>query len=165
MMDDHRVLRAGVGSTFFACWGMLLWLQGRYKFETISAPNTKWYARRKLAFFSTPKTLRILVRDIDTVSPWYIEKLGLRKLAQNPWGEEVFTYQFKEDGHFIVLTNKAGFGTERPPMFFTKKITKMKDVLTARGINSGAIERDRQGTRYFEIRDPEGNAIEIVEES
>jgi predicted enzyme related to lactoylglutathione lyase len=40
----------------------------------------------------------------------------------------------------------------------------MRDVLAARGVNVGTIERDRQGTRYFEIRDPEGNEIEVVDD-
>jgi hypothetical protein len=40
----------------------------------------------------------------------------------------------------------------------------MRDVMMARGVNVGSIERDRQGIQYFEIRDPEGNEIEVVEE-
>lgn len=40
----------------------------------------------------------------------------------------------------------------------------MKEVLAERGVDSGPIERDRQGARYFEIHDPEGNLIEVVEE-
>jgi hypothetical protein len=49
-------------------------------------------------------------------------------------------------------------------MLFTKKIAKMRDVVMARGVIAGTIERDRQGVRYFEIRDPEGNEIEVVED-
>jgi hypothetical protein len=36
--------------------------------------------------------------------------------------------------------------------------------MPTRGVNVGAIEKDRQGTQYFEIHDPEGNSIEVVEE-
>lgn len=164
LMDDHRALRAGVSSTFLACWGMLMWLQNRYRFETLRAPGAKWYSLAGSATFSLPSTVRILVRDVDSVSSWYVEKMGLRKLAKNPWGEDVATYQFKEDGHSVVLTNTAGFGIQKHPMFFAKKITKMKEILTARGVISDPLQQDRQGIRYFEIRDPEGNAIEIVEE-
>jgi hypothetical protein len=28
----------------------------------------------------------------------------------------------------------------------------------------GALEEDRQGTRYFEMRDLEGNVVEVAEE-
>jgi predicted enzyme related to lactoylglutathione lyase len=36
--------------------------------------------------------------------------------------------------------------------------------MAARGVNVGIIERDRQGIRYFQIHDPEGNEIEVVED-
>jgi hypothetical protein len=36
--------------------------------------------------------------------------------------------------------------------------------MAARGLNVGTVERDRQGILYFQIRDPEGNEIEVVEE-
>jgi hypothetical protein len=34
----------------------------------------------------------------------------------------------------------------------------------ARGVQVGNVEQDRQGTHYFQVRDPEGNVIEVVEE-
>ena len=37
--------------------------------------------------------------------------------------------------------------------------------MAARGVHVGAIELDRQGTRYFQVRDPEGNEIEVVQEA
>ena len=43
-------------------------------------------------------------------------------------------------------------------------IRKVRDVMAARAATVGAIERDPPGTRYFQIRDPEGNEIEIVQE-
>jgi hypothetical protein len=47
---------------------------------------------------------------------------------------------------------------------FSKRIDRIKDVLAAHGIEVGTIEHDRQGIRYFQIHDPEGNVIEVVEE-
>jgi hypothetical protein len=38
----------------------------------------------------------------------------------------------------------------------------MKNILSSRGIETETIVRDRQGRRFFEIRDPAGNAIGIV---
>ena len=32
------------------------------------------------------------------------------------------------------------------------------------GVNVGEIQQDRQGTRFFEMRDLENNVIEIVED-
>ena len=93
-----------------------------------------------------------------------MSKLGLRKLSENsPGDSEIATYSFKRDGNEIALTTKTGFGTYPTPMLFTKKIGRMKNVLTERGVETGPIESDASGTRYFEMRDPEGNVIEVVE--
>lgn len=70
LLDDHKVLRAGFGAVFLACWGMLIWLQNLYMFETLRAPREKWYSRRKSAGFFIPTTMRILVQDLDSESPW-----------------------------------------------------------------------------------------------
>jgi len=37
-------------------------------------------------------------------------------------------------------------------------------LLSARGIAVGDIEQHRQGALYFDIHDPAGNTIEVVEE-
>ena len=134
-------------------------------FETLRGPTTKWYIPWSSARFSVPQNARIIVRDIDSVSPWYVDKLGLRKSAQNA-GEEsgAATYKFKQDGKSITLTTRGTSGADKTLILFTKRIGKMKEVLSARGIDVGPVEEDRQGTRYFEIHDPEGNPIEVVQE-
>ena len=162
---EYKALRMGFGATCYTCWLVLMWIQGWYGFERLRAPANKWYLPRSSATFSIPKRMHIVVRDIGSVSPWYVGKLGLRKLPGNQSGEAgVETYCFKDDGNAIVLTTKRGFETQPTPMLFTKKIGKMKYVLMARGVEVGPIERDRQGTRYFAMQDPEGNVIEVVEE-
>ena len=144
---------------------LLSWIKGRYVFETLPAPGAKWYLPWKSAAFSIPNNLRIQVQDINSVSPWYVEKLGLRKLTENPYGElGIATYRFKPDGKSVVLTTQEGFRTNKTPILFAKKISRVKDVLAARGISPGVTKQDRQGIRYFEIHDPEGNVIEVVED-
>jgi predicted enzyme related to lactoylglutathione lyase len=166
LLDDHKTLRLVCYAAFYSFWFALLFVGSRYRFETVNVPGTKWYTPWKSARFSIPTTVRILVRDVNFVSPWYVEKLGLRKSAEKPFAESgVATYRFKEDGNSIMLTNKQRFGREKTPILFAKNITKMRDVLSARGVESGPIESDRQGTRYFEIHDPEGNVIEVVEDN
>jgi catechol 2,3-dioxygenase-like lactoylglutathione lyase family enzyme len=164
LLDDHKTLRLVCWAALYSIWGAGVFIERRYKFETLAAPGAKWYIPAKSAEFSIPTDVRVVVRNVDSVSPWYVEKLGLRKLAENPWGEPVATYQFKEEENSVILTTRRGFETDKTPILFTKKIDKMKAVLAARGVSAGPIECDRQGTRYFEIRDPEGNLIEIVEE-
>ncbi|MGO8983202.1 MAG: VOC family protein [Terriglobales bacterium] len=135
-------------------------------FETLRSPNARWYSRWESAEFSVPApSLRILVRDIDAVSPWYIEKLGLRKLAAaSPPEPSAAIFRFSAGGKSVILTARSGFQTGKTPILFAKKIGRMRDVLTARGVAAGMIERDRQGVHYFQIHDPEGNALEVVEE-
>ena len=162
----NKVVRLAVEAAFYTCLFVSLWIQRRYMFETLRSPHARWYSRWKSAKFSVPApSLRILVRDIDSVSPWYIEKLGLRKLADpSPAEPSAAIFRFKADGNSIILTTRSGFQTVKTPILFAKKIDRMRDVMSARGVDVGAIERDRQGIHYFQIHDPEGNAIEVVEE-
>ncbi|MGA8540917.1 MAG: VOC family protein [Terriglobales bacterium] len=162
----NRAVRLVVQAAFYTCLCVQAWLQRRYMFETLRSPNAKWYSKWRSAEFSVPvPSLRILVRDIDSVMPWYVEKLGLRKLAKAPSQEPgAETFRFKANGHSVILTTRSGFQTGKTPILFAKKIDRMRDVMSARGVDVGAIEQDRQGIHYFQIHDPEGNAIEVVEE-
>lgn len=166
LMDGHRVLRLVSGQGFWTCLFLSSWIRRREMFETVRSPKAKWFSRSKSAEFSVPApSLRILVRDIGSVSPWYEEKLGLRKLAQTPSAEpSSATFRFKADGHSVILTTRSGFQTGKTPILFSKKIDRIKRVLVARGVEAGPMEQDRQGTHYFQIHDPEGNVIEVVEE-
>jgi catechol 2,3-dioxygenase-like lactoylglutathione lyase family enzyme len=163
----HKVLHMASFAGLYACWFVTLWIRGRCAFATLSAPDAKWYLPWSPAKFSVPAPgVRVLVRDIDWVLPWYVEKLGLRKLAENPHGESgVATLRFKVDGNSVVLATRSSMAPPKTPMLFTKKISKIRNVLVARGVEVGSVERDRQGTRYFDIHDPEGNLIEFVEEA
>lgn len=165
-MAGNKVLRLVVQSAFFTCLCVQGWLQRRDMLETLRSPNAKWYSRWKSAEFSVPApSLYILVRDIDSVSSWYVEKLGLRKLAEAPSAEpSAAIFRFKADGNSVILTSRSVFQTGKTPILFAKKIGRMREVMSARGVDVGAIEQDRQGIHYFQIHDPEGNAIEIVEE-
>jgi hypothetical protein len=44
------------------------------------------------------------------------------------------------------------------------EIKKAREVLSSRGVNVGDVQEDRQGTQYFQMRDLEGNLIEVAEE-
>jgi len=139
-MGGHKALRLAFGASFWACWGMILWIRRRYMFETLRAPKAKWYFPWNSAEFSIPApSVRVLVRDIDSVSRRYIETLGLRKLAENPSCKQPFD-EYKV--HESASLEKNGCTWRR----------------------GGAIAQDRQGIHYFQIRDPEGNLIEVIEE-
>ncbi len=106
-----------------------------------------------------------VVRNIDFVTPWYVEKLGLCKLGHIRLREyEVAIYRFTERGRSVTITTRATERTDTTLRLFTKRIGRMRRVMSTRGIDVGPIQEDRQGTRYFETGDPEGNIIEVVEE-
>jgi hypothetical protein len=162
----NKVLYLASSLSGWTCYGLMLWIKRRYTFETLSAPNTKWYLPWKSAEFSiAAPSARVLVRNLDSVLPWYIEKFGFRKVAENSQVQSgTATLRFKVDGNSLVLTTRNGLGTNRTPMLFTKRIDRFRDVLVARGVEVGTVKQDGQGIHYFDIHDPEGNLIEIVEE-
>jgi len=163
--DSHKGLSFAFGAIFFYSCSLTLGLiQRRYMFEALRAPGARWYAPWRSARFSIPANTRILVQHIDAVLPWYVGKLGLRKLIFDRDEPGIATLRVKEDGNSFVLTTRSGFQTGKTPILFAKKIGRVRDVMAARGVNVGIIERDRQGIRYFQIHDPEGNEIEVVED-
>jgi len=156
----------GLGAIYYSCLIGLLWFMKRYLvFESLRGPSTRWYLPWTSARFSIQGNACILVRDIDSVTPWYVDQLGLFKAGHIRLREyEMATYKFKEDGKSITLTTRNAYGTGKTLRLFTKRIGRMKGVLSERGIDVGPVHQDRQGTSYFEIQDPEGNVIEVVEE-
>ena len=106
------------------------------------------------------------VADVQAACAWYTEKLGLKTMPPTPDDEEgcIALGFSKEDQAAIVLGPRDKPADEATPMFYASKIEKARDMLSSRGVNVGALERDRQGTHYFEIRDLEGNLIEVSEE-
>jgi hypothetical protein len=49
-------------------------------------------------------------------------------------------------------------------MLYNSRLEKARKYLTLQGVNIGEIQRDGQGTRFFEMHDLDGNLIEISEE-
>jgi predicted enzyme related to lactoylglutathione lyase len=151
------------GTGMWTLYGAATWLKRRYQFEILDPPRGRWYFPWTRAEFSIPDDTHILVRNLESVAPWYREKLGLQKATEQHDPSSV-QFKFKEDGKSVVLTTRGGFRTGKTPIFFTKKIERMRRIMLERGIDVPVIEKDRQRIRYFSIRDPEGNEIEIVQE-
>jgi hypothetical protein len=106
------------------------------------------------------------VADVRAASAWYMEKLGLKTIPPMPDDEEgcIALGFSKEDQAAIVLGPRDKPADGATPMFYATKIGKARDLLSSRGVSVGALEKDRQGTHYFEIRDLEGNLLEVSEE-
>jgi hypothetical protein len=106
------------------------------------------------------------VNEVAAASSWYIEKLGLKKTAvELDEGEGCVALVFpKELPAPIILGPSTAPSDQTTRMLYTDAIQKAREWLSSRGVRVGAIEKDRQGTHYFEMQDLEGNAIEVSEE-
>lgn len=105
------------------------------------------------------------VRDLPSATKWYTEKLGLRTVQielDEPEGCVALGFDKRECA--IVLGPIDRAANELIPLLYTRNIQKAHEFLAGRGISVSEIQQDRQGTHFFEMRDIEGNAIEISEE-
>ena len=107
------------------------------------------------------------VLDVESATSWYIEKLGLQKVPaemDNPEGCVALGFSKKDQTCIAVLGPRGKPTDETTPILYASNIRKAREVLGSRGVNVGEIQEDRQGTHYFEMRDLEGNVIEVSEE-
>lgn len=140
---------------------ILGWLKRRYLFESKIRP------RRSLAsVLNVPQPTYVAVRDVSTAFPWYTEKFGLRKLSPTdetrPDGDGV-TLQFNESTYPVILVPKDPADSRSVPVFFARNIEKVRNRLIADGVSAGPVQKDRQGTNFFELFDGEGNTLEVCE--
>lgn len=105
------------------------------------------------------------VVDIAAATAWYIEKLGLRKIEveQNDC-EDCVSLGFSKDEYAVCLGPIGHSSGKLTPMFNSSNLKKAREFLISRGVTVTEIQQDRQGTRYFEMRDLEGNVVEISAE-
>jgi hypothetical protein len=155
-----------LGSVMWAAYGTTIWLKNRTRFETLANTDSLWsFPWSSVTFSMSAPIIRIQAHNLKTLVPWYTQKLGLHKLTDTAADGNTAELKFTGDGKSIVLTTQCGVVPDHTPIFFTKKLLKMRDILTARGVSPGSIEKDRQGTNFFQIHDPEGNVLEVVEET
>lgn len=106
------------------------------------------------------------VLDVAAATSWYIEKLGLQKVPvemDDPEGCVALGFS-KKDQTCITLGPRGRPADGTTPMLYASNIRKAREALGSRGVNVGDVQEDRQGTHYFEMRDLEGNVIEVSEE-
>ena len=115
--------------------------------------------------FSSAGTNYVGVRDLAMSASWYKEKFGLREIdVEMDESEDCVALGFSNDEYIVALGPTGKPTQELRPILFTKNINKARDYVSSRGVAAGPIERDAQGTPYFEIRDLEGTVIEVCEE-
>jgi predicted enzyme related to lactoylglutathione lyase len=120
-----------------------------------------------MALFTIADGCYLRVTDLARAADRFKEKFDLKpfKVPQADSEERgQITMAYDEVGGAIDLgRNEPGTGDSRP-MLYTGKINKAHEVLAARGVHVGPVQRDAQGTAFFEARDLDGNVLEICEE-
>jgi catechol 2,3-dioxygenase-like lactoylglutathione lyase family enzyme len=104
------------------------------------------------------------VRDVAAAAAWYIEKLGLRKIkVEMDEGEGCVALGFSKDEYALTLGPPGKPTDELNVLLYSSNVKKAREFLSSRGVSVSEIQQDRQRTHYFEMRDVEGNVIEICE--
>ena len=127
-----------------------------------------------LALFYTD-SITLAYSDVESAKRWWIEAFGC-KVAKVPsdWDcplpSDVALQLPGHDAPTILLNAKADVeqaGCDRPSslasVIFCEKLKKGHEQLASRGVLVGPIQ-DGGDTQFFEIRDTEGNMIQVCKE-
>lgn len=105
-------------------------------------------------------SIYVMVRDQAAAVSWYKETFGLRE-SPEPIDEEIGDIQLQSANEDLVVIMGAQPGPDETPMLRARNLVKAREWLIARTVKVSEIQTDRQGTQYFEMRDPADNMIEI----
>ena len=118
-----------------------------------------------MSLLRIPDPIYIGVTDAVAASLWYREKLGLQQvLAPTSDAGDCVSLAFSKRDETAIILGPRDSTTDQTPILYATNIGKAIDLLSSRGVSVTPLESDRQGTRYFVMRDLEGNEIEVTEE-
>jgi len=125
-----------------------------------------------MALFYTD-SLVMCSSNIESAKRWWIEVFDCKEVDLPDWDDplpsDVALELAGEDEPTILLCDqrevqKAGFErANHHPILFSGKLKKAREHLLSKDAAPGPI-KDGGGKQFFEIRDPEGNVVEICEE-
>ncbi|HKW26364.1 MAG TPA: hypothetical protein VJN48_11310 [Terriglobales bacterium] len=113
--------------------------------------------------------------NIEEAKRWWISAFDCKQVKVPPdWDNQlpsdVALKMAGDSEPTILLSNRAevtqaGFdrSASTVPVIFSDKLKKAYEHLTRRGVLAGPIQSDGE-TEFFEVRDSEGNVIEICKE-
>lgn len=107
--------------------------------------------------------------DVSAAKQWWTAAFDCKEVAVPPdWDEPLpsdVALRFPGDEAPAVLlsSRSEGRAPSEHPIVFTGNVKKAHEHLRRRGVATAAIHEEG-GTALFEIRDPEGNVIEICTE-
>lgn len=107
--------------------------------------------------------------DVNTAKQWWITAFGCKEVAAPPdWDKQLpsdvaLKFPGDETPTVLISSRSEGRVSSEHPIIFTGKIKRAYEHLRDRGVVAGPAHEEC-GTEIFEIRDPEGNVIEICKE-
>ncbi len=111
--------------------------------------------------------------NLEAANRWWTENFDCQRTAHrncdDPLPGSIALKLPGDEQPSILLVSraerqKAGYAPpDEHPILFCRKVGKAHHYLTGKGASPGLIE-ESGGTKHFDIRDPEGNVIEICEE-
>jgi len=120
-------------------------------------------------------SIALVYSSVEQATQWWVSTFDCKQVKvpadwDNPLPSDVALKLPGDSEPTILLSDRveveqAGFDRTSTviPIIFTDKLKKVHEQLSNRGVLSGPIQEDGV-VQFFEIRDPEGNAIEISEE-
>lgn len=104
------------------------------------------------------------VRDLDAAARWYANTFGCRysEIVSDD-GERNISLYFEEGDEALTLGPSTYPPDDTPPIIYATNATKAHLELERKNILTYPVQRDRQGTSFFEIRDCDGNVLEVSE--
>lgn len=122
--------------------------------------------KTRVGVFTKVDTVIVRVRDLAAARAWYEETLGLRAGYVSE-EERLVVFEVARNGTtFTIWELKPGQrlapadaeGTY--PILFADDLAHARAALAGRGVPVSDIEGD--GVRWFTMRDPDGNKLEVV---
>jgi hypothetical protein len=125
-----------------------------------------------VALFQTDDSVVLFYSNVDSARHWWIQTFECKQAKvpadwDCPLPSDVALTLAGGDEPTILLCDRAevvraGYGrTNDHPILFTNKLKKAHEYLSGKGTSPGSIQDG--GTQFFEIRDVEGNVIEICD--
>jgi hypothetical protein len=111
----------------------------------------------------------ITVRNPDECKGWYQGTFDAREFNVKDIGLDPDEQQgciflgWSKEGPFICLI-PGDSSKESVASVTCPHLSKAADYFARKGVTVSPIQQDRAGTKFFEIRDCEGNTIEFCEE-
>jgi hypothetical protein len=130
-----------------------------------------------MGVFRIDTDICFIVKDLESAEAWYRQKFDCKT---RPWSD-------KEEGDWddVVAGTVCLFGWDRGngtitlvklaegspivdnnsavPFIYCKKAENAQEFFSSRGLPCSPIQQDRDGSRFFEIQDLDGNKLQILE--